>query len=82
VNQLGGPEGTAAAAKLRAKRDSATPLLLQALSWNDPAVRSHAHRLLCEFAGAELPFDPYGSEITRSQQIDCLRQHLSQKRAA
>lgn len=82
INLLGGPESGAAAAKLRTKRDSAVQPLLQALSWNDPAVRSHAHRLLCEFAGVELPFDPYGSEITRSQQIECLRQHLAQRRAA
>jgi lipopolysaccharide export system ATP-binding protein len=82
VNQLGGPEGAAAAAKLRAKRDASTPLLLQALSWSDPAVRSHAHRLLCEFAGMELPFDPYGTDLARSQQIECLRQHLEVRRAA
>ena len=82
VNQLGGSEGAAAATKLRSKREAATPLLLQALSWNDPAVRSHAHRLLCEFVGVELPFDPFGSEISRSQQIECLRQHIAGKRAA
>ena len=82
INQLGGLEGAAAAAKLRTKREAAIPLLLQALSWSDPAVRSHAHRLLCEFAGMELPFDAYGSDLTRCQQIECLRQHLAAKRAA
>jgi lipopolysaccharide export system ATP-binding protein len=83
VNQLGGPDAAGAAARIRkANRETAARLLLQALSWNDAAIRAQSHRLLCEFAGADLPFDPYGSEITRSQQIECLRQHLAQRRAA
>ena len=82
INQLGGSEGAAAATKLRSKREAAIPLLVEALSRSDAAIRSHAHRLLCEFVGAELPFDPFGSEITRCQQIECLRQHLAGKKAA
>jgi len=82
VKQLGGPHALAAAGKLRAKQDAALPVLLEALAWNDAAIRAHAHQLLCEFVGAEMPFDPYGADLTRNQQIELIRQHLGMRRAA